>query len=59
MAIFRALHAAGRTLILVTHDPGLAAHCDRICRLEAGRLVSDERSASAPAQTVQFAREGA
>lgn len=29
----------GSTLLLVTHDEALAARCDRILRLEAGRLV--------------------
>lgn len=29
----------GTTLILVTHDTALAAHCDRTLELEAGRLV--------------------
>ncbi len=43
MAIFHSLHASGRTIILVTHDAGLAAHCERILRLEDGRLAADER----------------
>ncbi len=30
---------AGTTLVLVTHDERLAAHCDRRLRIEAGRLV--------------------
>ena len=42
--IFHALHASGRTIVLVTHDPNVAAHCDRICRLEGGRLISDQRA---------------
>ena len=29
------------TLVLVTHDPGLAAHCDRVVQLDGGRLVAE------------------
>jgi putative ABC transport system ATP-binding protein len=32
------------TLILVTHDKSLAARCDRVLGLDAGRLVTDERA---------------
>jgi ABC-type lipoprotein export system ATPase subunit len=42
MAIFQTLHRAGRTIILVTHDAGLAEHGGRIVRLDRGRAVSDE-----------------
>jgi len=31
---------AGTTLLLVTHDRGIAARCDRQIRLEAGRIVA-------------------
>jgi len=34
------------TLILVTHDSGLAERCDRILALDGGRLVSDTGAAS-------------
>ncbi len=30
------------TLIIVTHDPELAARCDRIYRLKAGRLIAEK-----------------
>jgi thiol reductant ABC exporter CydD subunit len=29
-----------RTVLLITHDPGLAAQADRVLRLEAGRVVA-------------------
>jgi putative ABC transport system ATP-binding protein len=34
------------TLVLVTHDGGLAERCDRIIELDGGRLVSDRRTAA-------------
>jgi putative ABC transport system ATP-binding protein len=34
----------GSTLVLVTHDPALAAHADRVITLRDGRIVSDESS---------------
>ena len=36
--LFEMNEQAGATLLLATHDKGLARRCDRICRLEAGRL---------------------
>ena len=33
---------AGATLVLVTHDPALAARCDRRLTLKAGRLAANE-----------------
>jgi putative ABC transport system ATP-binding protein len=31
--------STGKTLILVTHDPGIADHCDRIVHMHDGRFV--------------------
>jgi putative ABC transport system ATP-binding protein len=45
------LHAEGLTLILVTHDPDVAARADRLITVRDGRLVADERlSGEAPAR---------
>lgn len=38
---------AGTTLLLVTHDEHLAVRCNRLLRLEGGRLVADERREAA------------
>jgi ABC-type lipoprotein export system ATPase subunit len=43
IAIFQTLNRSGRTIILVTHDAGLAEHSGRIVRLDRGRVVADER----------------
>jgi putative ABC transport system ATP-binding protein len=37
--MFELNREAGTTLILVTHDPLIASRCDRILRIDAGRLV--------------------
>jgi putative ABC transport system ATP-binding protein len=37
-------HNLGSTLVLVTHDPALAALADRVITLRDGRIVSDETS---------------
>jgi len=31
----------GATLVLVTHDPALAAHAERVVELRDGRVVAD------------------
>jgi putative ABC transport system ATP-binding protein len=33
--------ATGATLVIITHDPALAARCDRIVEMADGRIVSD------------------
>jgi hypothetical protein len=37
----------GATLVLVTHDPELAAYCDRILELDDGRLRGENRALNA------------
>ncbi len=44
MALMFALNRElGTTLVLVTHDPAIAARCQRRITIEASRLASDER----------------
>ncbi len=42
MVIFQELHEKGITLVLVTHDPDIARHAERIISLRDGRIISDE-----------------
>jgi putative ABC transport system ATP-binding protein len=39
--LFRLNQEQGTTLVLVTHDEHLAGRCERLIRLEAGRVVAD------------------
>jgi ABC-type lipoprotein export system ATPase subunit len=42
MEIFQTLNRSGRTIVLVTHDPGMAVHARRVIRLDDGRVVADD-----------------
>jgi putative ABC transport system ATP-binding protein len=42
LAIFERLHAEGRTIVLITHEPDVAAHARRVIRLGDGRVVGDD-----------------
>jgi putative ABC transport system ATP-binding protein len=42
LAIFERLNAEGRTVVLITHEPDVAARARRVIRLGDGRVLSDE-----------------
>ena len=44
MRLFGAVHAAGNTVVLVTHEDDIARHAHRIIRLRDGRIESDIRN---------------
>ncbi len=44
MRLFGAVHAAGNTVVLVTHEEDIARHAHRIIRLRDGRIESDTRN---------------
>lgn len=43
MTLIDQLHDKGQTIIMVTHEPDIAAHCERIISLTDGRVESDIR----------------
>ena len=42
LAIFQRLNALGKTVVMVTHESDVAAHCRRIVRMRDGVIASDE-----------------
>jgi ABC-type lipoprotein export system ATPase subunit len=43
LRLFRLLHIAGNTIVLVTHDQSVADNAERIAEMVDGRIVSDSR----------------
>ncbi len=43
VALFRELHSAGHTILMVTHDPEIAQQADRRIELAHGHLATDQR----------------
>ena len=42
MALLRELHAGGQTLVMVTHDPAIAASAQRVIHLRDGRIAANQ-----------------
>lgn len=40
MEVFKKVHEIGKTIILITHDPNVAAYADRIIRIEDGKIIN-------------------
>ena len=50
LALFDELHSDGQTIIVVTHEPDVAAHGQRVVRLKDGKVVEDRRNERDPSQ---------
>jgi putative ABC transport system ATP-binding protein len=49
MGVFESLHAQGQTVIMVTHEPDIAAHAARVVVLKDGKIASDSPNRRAAA----------
>lgn len=45
MDLFKKLHLQGQTIIMVTHEPSIAAYAQRTIRLKDGRIIADSKVA--------------
>jgi putative ABC transport system ATP-binding protein len=45
LEIFHKLNAAGRTIVMITHEPEVAAHAKRVIQVADGQIVADTRQA--------------
>jgi putative ABC transport system ATP-binding protein len=41
MSLFDDVHRSGQTVVVVTHEPNIAAYCQRTLRLNDGKIVED------------------
>ena len=58
MEIIRQLYADGHTIIMVTHDPKIAAQANRVIEIKDGEIISDtSKTAELPESNVQAIQE--
>ena len=58
LRLFDELHAAGNTLVVVTHEPEIAARCPRAIRLSDGRIVEDRHNSPSRPEVPSVAERG-
>jgi putative ABC transport system ATP-binding protein len=46
MALFERLHGGGNTIVLVTHEPDIAAHAHRVIHIRDGQVENDVKRAA-------------
>ncbi|HXI87285.1 MAG TPA: MacB family efflux pump subunit [Parvularculaceae bacterium] len=54
LSLFEELHAAGRTIILITHEQSVAAHAKRIIEIRDGKIIADSGALSAVGRKTDY-----
>lgn len=44
MNIFHKLHKEGHTIVMITHEPDIAEHAERIIHIRDGKIIADEKN---------------
>jgi putative ABC transport system ATP-binding protein len=44
MAIFQEINSQGHTVVMITHEPDIAAHAGRIITVKDGRIIADKKN---------------
>jgi putative ABC transport system ATP-binding protein len=52
MALLHGLHAAGRTIVMVTHEAALASRADRVLTMHDGRVQADVANGASVEKTI-------
>ncbi len=58
LEVLTRLHGGGQTVVLVTHDPQIAALCDRVVRIQDGRIDAEPSRTGDPGGTSELALSG-
>jgi putative ABC transport system ATP-binding protein len=56
MSLFQRLNESGLTIVMVTHESDIAAHCKRVVVMRDGRVISDNRNKVQLAARAQLAQ---
>ncbi|WP_051231761.1 MacB family efflux pump subunit [Stutzerimonas azotifigens] len=53
LTLLKELSAAGKTVIIITHDREVAEHAERLIEIRDGRIIADSGAANPPADAAQ------